>query len=153
MKYLITFLHICLISGLGYSQEVRIKGTVEFSFSQSNIKAGENYQVETASRKDGVVMDIKKLDRQSHWKITVYKNDINWDNRVGIYVRRTSTGNGSGATWGGTNYVEIRSMPQNFLQGSGSLTNINLQYKLMGLSIEIPSNTYYTDIVYTLYEQ
>ena len=114
---------------------------------------GENYQVETASRKDGVVMDIKKLDRQSHWKITVYKNDINWDNRVGIYVRRTSTGNGSGATWGGTNYVEIRSMPQNFLQGSGSLTNINLQYKLMGLSIEIPSNTYYTDIVYTLYEQ
>lgn len=113
----------------------------------------EDYSLETESKQDGVRMDIKKLKKQAYWSVTVYKSDINWNNQVKIYVRRTNSGSGNGSTWGGSNYTQIRNMPQTIMQGYGQLNNIYLQYKLHGISVELPANTYYTDIVYTLYEQ
>ncbi len=151
-KYLIFFC-LVIVSQLGLSQEIRIKGEVEFSFNYSNIKAGEDYELETSSQRDGATLSIKKLKKNSYWSVTVYKSDINWNRSVKVYVRRTNNGSGSGSTWGGSNYRQIRNIPLTFLQGSGTLSNIYLQYKLSGISVNLPSNTYYTDIVYTLYEQ
>jgi len=147
----IVFVLICNTFANG--QEIRIRGDVDFSFTYTNIKAGEDYSLETESKQDGVRMDIKKLKRQAYWRVTVNKSDINWDNQVKVYVPRTSSGNGNGSVWGGTNYTLINNMPQTFMQGQGLLNNIYLQYKLSGISVELPANTYYTDIVYTLYEQ
>ncbi len=135
------------------AQEVRVRGSVDFSFSYSNIKAGEDYSLETESKHDGVRLDVKKLKKSSYWRIAVSKNDINWDRQVQIYVRRTTNGNGNGYVWGGQNYSEVRNMPATFMQGYGILNNIYLQYKLVGISMELPADTYYTDIVYTIYEQ
>lgn len=153
LPILICLVTCCLVSNKAYAQEVRIRGDVDFSFSYTNIKAGEDYSLETETKHDGVRMDIKKLKRQTYWRVTVNKSDINWDNQVKVYVRRTNDGSGNGTTWGGTNYTQITNMPQTFLQGQGLLNNIYLQYKLSGISVELPANTYYTDIVYTLYEQ
>jgi hypothetical protein len=136
-----------------HAQQIRIKGDVEFSFNYSNIKAGEDYSLETESKRDGVSLSINKLKRQAYWRVTVCKTDINWNNKVKIYVRRTNSGSGNGSVWGCTNYTRIRNMPQTVMQGYGGLNNIYLQYKLNGVSVDLPSNTYYTDIIYTLYEQ
>ena len=135
------------------AQEIRIRGDVEFTYKYSKIKAGQNYSLETEGKQDGVTMDIRKLKRNSYWAVTVYKSDINWDNSVKIFARRTNRGSGNGYTWGFTNYTRIRNMPQTVMQGYGMLNNIYLQYKLRGISIDLPADTYNTDIIYTLYEK
>jgi len=143
----------CLMGLSLFAQEIRIRGSVDFSFSATNIQPGEDYSLETQSKQDGVRLDIKKISRQAYWRVTVNKSDINWDNQVKIYVRRTNSGSGNGSVWGCTNYTQIQNMPQTAMQGQGALNNIYLQYKLTGISVSLPANTYYTDIIYTLYEQ
>lgn len=153
MKYIFTFTALFLCSLTVFGQQIRISGDVEFAFNYASIKAGEDYSLETESKQDVAKLDIKKLKKQAYWRVTVCKNDINWDNQVKVYVRRTNSGSGNGTVWGCTNYTQIRNMPITVLQGQGALSNIYLQYKLDGISLAVPANTYYTDIVYTLYEQ
>ncbi|MFT5724531.1 MAG: hypothetical protein ACI9JN_001650 [Bacteroidia bacterium] len=152
-KSIIPMILLCLCTNMVEAQQIRIRGDVEFAFTYANIQAGDNYTVKSESKQDGVKLDIKKLKRQAYWRVTVCKTDINWNNKVEIYVRRTNSGNGNGSVWGCTNYTRIRNIPQTVMQGYGALNNIYLQYKLNGISIDLPANTYYTDIVYTLYEQ
>jgi hypothetical protein len=152
MKRLIVIIILSSLALFTKAQEVRIKGTADFKFSYANIKAGEDFATEASNKGDEVDLSIRKMPKNKRWYVTVSKSDINWPSDVSIYVRRTSGGSGNGYIWGGTNYTCVRNMPQYFFMGSGSLNNINLQYKLKGLSLSIPSNTYYTDIVYTLYE-
>ncbi|MBO6517867.1 MAG: hypothetical protein JJ975_15080 [Bacteroidia bacterium] len=153
MTRLILLFGFFSVFSIAFGQQVTIKGEVEFSFQYANIKAGEDYSLETESKQDGVSMSIRKLKRNSYWAVTVYKSDINWNNKVKIYVRRTNGGSGNGYTWGCTNYTRVRNMPQSIMWGAGGLNNIYLQYRLSGISMDLPANTYYTDIVYTLYEQ
>ncbi len=152
MKYIATILTLIALNNCVQAQQVRIKGTAEFKFSYANIKAGDDFATEASNKGDEVDLSIRQMPKNKRWYLTVSKTDINWPSSVSIYVRRTSGGSGNGYVWGGSYYTCIRNMPQSFLIGSGSLNNINLQYKLKGLSLSIPSNTYYTDIVYTLYE-
>jgi len=83
----------------------------------------------------------------------VWLNYSSINSRVKVLVRRTNNGSGNGYLWGGNNFMEIRSIPQRFVEGRGILNNIYLQYRLTGISTEIPSGTYSTNIVYTLYER
>jgi len=57
-KYLI-FLCLVIVSQLGLSQEISKKGEVEFAFNYSNIKAGEDYELETSSQRDGATLKKK----------------------------------------------------------------------------------------------
>ncbi len=153
MKKSAICLFLLVVATTVFGQQIRIRGSVDFSFNLANIQPGEDYSLATESKQDGVRLDIKNLRRQANWRVTVSKSDINWDNNVKVYVRRTSSGNGNGSLWGCSNYTQIRNMPQTVLQGRGALNNIYLQYKLDGISLSLPANTYNTDIIYTLYEQ
>lgn len=152
MAKLFCIILLSLCSQITSAQQIRIRGSIDFTPGY-NIKAGEDYETEIESGSRSVRMDVKKLKKQQYWSVTVNKSDINWDNSILIYVRRTTNGNGNGSTWGGTNYTQVRNIPQTLFQGRGLLNNIYLQYKLSGISVELPASTYYTDIVYTLYEQ
>lgn len=147
---LLVFIFLGLFS---YGQEVRIKGSIQFKKISTSIRAGEDFSSELISDDNDVRLSVKKLKKRQYWSISVNKSDITWNSSLNIYVRRVNNGSGNGSVWGGTNYVSIQNMPQQFFQGHGLLNNIYVQYKVSGLSVTVPADTYYTDIVYTLYEQ
>ena len=86
------------------------------------------------------------------WRVDVQKSDIFWDSRLIVEIRRTSNGAGSlfSSISGGTVYQPVKQNAQTFFQGDGTFNNIGIQYKISGMSILIPVNTYSTSIFFTL---
>jgi hypothetical protein len=151
--------HIILIGYVAsaYAQDIVVQGSVSFDFEKHcNIRAGEEYKSYITSDDDAVNIDIKKLKKNSYWTIAVSKRDVDWDNRVKIFVCRSSNGNANynNKRWvaGGTNFQRIQNIPSYFFRGYEKVSNIDIQYQLRGLSANLESKTYYTNIVYTLYE-
>ena len=84
------------------------------------------------------------------WRIDVSKVDNLWDSRFQLFVKRTSDGLGSGSVTGGTSYQEVTNTEQSFFNGYKNCSNIYLQLKASGISIQIPPNTYSTTVYYTV---
>lgn len=138
-----------------FAQDIVVQGKVEFNFSKHcSIRAGEDYSTYLTSDADAVNIDIKKLQKNRYWTVAVSKRDIDWDNQVKIFVCRSSNGNANGKrrVWGGTNFQRVHNLPCYFFGGFEKVSNIDIQYQLRGLSTSIESKDYYTNIVYTLYE-
>ena len=157
MKKILAYLILMVFATLGFAQDIVVQGSVSFDFEKHcKIRAGEEYQSYITSDDDAVNIDIKKLKKNSYWSIAVSKRDVDWDNRVKIFVCRSSDGNANynNKRWvaGGTNFQRINNIPSYFFRGYEKVNNIDLQYQLRGLSANLESKTYYTNIVYTLYE-
>lgn len=144
-------LFLLTLSVWASAQEIRIQGSADFSFTNSELEAGDDFSL-SAESTEKINLDIKKLSKDAYWTVQVQKNDINWDNQVKIYVRRTSNGNGKGNVWGGWNFIQINNLNSTFITGYEKLNNIDIQYKLEGIDVTLEAGTYYADIVYTLYE-
>ena len=134
-------------------QVITVTNTVDFTFTSASILAGQNYSPEIESTSNAVLMSITGFKNKDNWSVTVNKSDANWDTGVAVYVKRTTAGTGLGTVSGGTTYLQVLNTPQTFVTGTGKhVSDINLQYKLNGISVELEATTFYTDIVYTLYE-
>lgn len=80
------------------------------------------------------------------WRVDIRKSDQTWDNNFRIYARRTG---GTGIT-GGTTYQEITDIDMYFFNGSDNKFLIPIQYRLEGVSLQIPADSYSIIIYYTL---
>ena len=70
-----------------------------------------------------------------------------------LYVKRTGDGSGSGAVHGGSSYVVVETSDTDFFEGSGDRTDITVQYKVSGISINVPPGTYSTVITFTVVDR
>lgn len=92
----------------------------------------------------------------SQWRVDVSKNDVQWDNRLRLEIRRTGNGNAQGfwifstSITGGTNYIPVGNVSSQFFTGNGIFVNIPIQYRLSGFSVLMPAQNYSTDVVFTL---
>jgi len=84
------------------------------------------------------------------WRVDISKMDDNWDADFHLYARRTSGGIGSGTISGGTSYMEVEDFDKPFFSGSRNRWIISVQLRLTGVSVQIPPDTYSTDVVFTV---
>lgn len=84
------------------------------------------------------------------WQVSMRKIDSNWHADFTLYARRTSSGTGMGGVNGGTSYLDIRNTNRSFFSGWGDRNNIDIQYRLEGVSINIEPGIYTTTIIYTV---
>lgn len=102
-------------------------------------------------------LDIAGINPTTTWKVTVSKEDINWTSTFIPSVQRTSIGSPCGSCAGvniGTSsvgYVQVTDIEQDFIFGAGVVNNIDLQYKIDGITLAVDADTYQTRIVFTLY--
>ncbi len=102
------------------------------------------------STSDATLLDIQRVHRFDPWRIDIGRSDINWYHELQLYVRRTGNGNGNGRVFGGWAFREITNIDRIFLVGIGRLNNIPLQYRLSGVSLQVPPDTYSTTIIFTI---
>ncbi len=101
--------------------------------------------------------DILNVATSQDWKITVSKSDINWPGAFIPYVQRTSNGTPcgtcSGVNIGGsvTGYLQITNLDQDFILGTGEVTDIDVQFKVEGISLTVDADNYSTEIIFTLF--
>lgn len=91
-------------------------------------------------------------DDSDNWRVEVRRNDSGWYGDFTISVKRTSEGTGTGSISGGLSYIEITTTDTELFSGAGNRDNINLQYKLTGMSINVSQSNYNTTIIFTVVE-
>jgi hypothetical protein len=112
--------------------------------------AGSNLTSQYESSTDQVLVDIyNSAGGGDTWRVDISKSDISWNNSLSVYCKRTSSGTG-GSVAGGSSYLGITNIDQQFFTGSDNVTGIGFQYKLDGVSVSIPPAVYSTSIVFTV---
>jgi hypothetical protein len=148
IRYLLSaLLPLLLCSGVCWAIAITVTGNWAETIDASDLQGGPGSNListyESASNVG--VVDINA----GNWWVYVEKTDSTWHANLHLYVKRTSDGSGSGTISGGTNYQEIDTS-QLFFSGSDDRSNVNLQLKLDGVSIQVPPAIYTTTIYYTI---
>ena len=160
-------LFLCLFLPVANSQ-IRLDVTGGWSKSVPTTdvtEAGDDLQGNYRSGASAVKIDVYQRSYWDNfsgydWRIDVSKVDIDWNNTLRIYARRTGDGLGYpfwfwyifGAISGGTNFQQITDVDQAFFNGTDSDLDIPIQYSVRGASLTLPAKTYSTTIVYTVTE-
>ncbi|WP_304232204.1 hypothetical protein [Jiulongibacter sediminis] len=130
-----------------------------YTLSGSDIsEAGNNYNVNIESGANQTLVDVTTNSfYNSNFRVSVEKIDNVWNNQLTLSVRRT--GNGSGGWFagisGGTNYIQLTNTPQLLYTGntgyfSGGYFSVPIQYRVQGLSLLVPAQSYSTTVRYTI---
>lgn len=86
-----------------------------------------------------------------NWRLDVRRIDEGgWHGDFTIYVKRTSDGEGTGSVSGGLSYLEVTTIDTQLFSGAGDRSNISIQYKLTGMSINVLPDTYSKTITFTV---
>lgn len=85
-----------------------------------------------------------------NYRITVRKEDTNWDNQLSFYLRRTGNGSGRGTILGGTNFIELDNFSQTFFEGTFTRTSVPIQYEFRNLSVLVPATGHTSAVIYTI---
>lgn len=88
-----------------------------------------------------------------NWRVDVKRSDSGWQGDFVLYAKRTSDGTGTGSISGGLSYIEITTADVEFFSGAGNRDNIDLQYRLTGMSVNASPNTYNTTIMLTIVDE
>ena len=97
-----------------------------------------------------VLTILNTTGNTDNWRIDVRRSDSTWHGNFNLYIQRTSDGTGGGSISGGLSYIAIGTTDSQFFSGAGDRSSVNLQYKLTGMSVSIPPNTYSTTVVFTV---
>lgn len=117
--------------------------------------AGSNLNATyTSSSSQAVIQIFNTPSYNEAWKVDVRRTDTNWHGSFTLNTRRTSNGvNPSGASGnfisGGTTYRAITTTDALFFWGAYDRSNVNIQFQLTGMSVQIPPATYTTTVVFT----
>ncbi|WP_289531949.1 hypothetical protein [Labilibaculum sp. K2S] len=159
IKFLILLL-FCFETELSLCQSVTSTGKWNFKVATSDIiDAGLDYNEIYESSAQKVRIEISNGIWKEYvgydWTVNIKKVDDNWDSSLKIYARRTDDGkpaNNSYETYviGGESYIEITDFSTYFFSGLRGSTKIKIQFKVEGVSVLIPVDTYTTNIVYTV---
>ncbi len=113
--------------------------------------AGSNLRNSYQSLMNATIINIlNTLNANDRWRVDISRIDNTWYPGFILSARRTSNGTGNGNISGGTTYRQISTVNMQFFNGRGNRSNVNIRYRLTGMSISVAPNIYSTNVVYTL---
>jgi len=131
-----------------FGQSITVTGDWNYSIPSVDItEAGLDFTGTYENNVNQVYLDIQYNNK---WQVSVDKNNIDWNSRFRLFVKRTGDGIGTKKVNRGKNYIRIRNNARIFFTGNKDRMFIPLQYKIERVSVVIPANTYVVEIVYTL---
>lgn len=132
---------------------ITVTGSWSENINASDLQAGAGSDLISTyeSATDAVSIDV--TETSGNWAVDVKKIDTHWHSNLHLHIKRTSDGTGSGSISGGGAYQEVTDTDQSFFNGSGDRSNVNIQLKLTGVSVQVTPDTYTTTVYYTVYDQ
>ena len=145
---------ILLCSKAEASISITVTGNWSETINAADLQAGAGSDLVSTyeSSSSAVSIDISgTAGVGDNWRIDVKKVDSAvWHNNFRLSVKRASDGAGAGDISGGNSYQEVTDIDQSFFSGDNDRSNVNIQLKVDGVSIQIPPNNYTTTIYYTV---
>lgn len=117
--------------------------------------AGSDLMKYFESKLDATVINITGTGGSGDaWRVRVRKSGVSKLHGVTLYAKRTGDGSGSGTVSGGSSYVAVETTSDtDFFEGSGDRTDITVQYKVSGISINVPPGNYSATIIFTVVDR
>lgn len=114
--------------------------------------AGGDLTSQYLSNADAITINVADaIDDSDNWQIQVRKEDTLWHAALTLSILRTSDGAGTGTISGGNSlFLDLTAVDQFFFDGAGNRSIVDLQLRLSGVSVLIPSDNYSTVIYYTV---
>lgn len=89
-----------------------------------------------------------------NYRISVSKQDSDWDNSLQFFIRRTGDGRSDGRRGntisGGTNFKQLTNFTQTFFEGTYTRYSIPIQYEFQNLSVLTPAGEHTSAVIYTI---
>jgi hypothetical protein len=159
LSYIVLF--SCLLIQYNLVAQIRISSNSFINKSISSVaitEAGMDFHGEMEFSRDEIIMSVaifpQNLDNVMYrsWQIQVSKNDLEWNEILELYIRRSGDGKSdyNNKPQNGYNYQKIDANSTFLFSGQGWISSIPLQIKITGLSVVLPAKSYATEIVFTL---
>ena len=142
---LLVLASLAAVSASTWSISIGVSGSWSPTIDQGDLIGGAGSDLNSTyeSAADQLTMSISDTQTGVDWSVDVRRVDSNWHSDFVLSVRRTGSGDG---------YQVVTTSAQTLFTGTGDLSAINLQLRLSGVSVLIPSATYSTTIYYTVTE-
>ncbi len=135
--------------GICWAISISATGSWSETIDSSDLQAGAGSDLIDTYESATNAVSINISDTAGSWEVYVEKLDTNWRSDLHLYIQRTSDGEGSGSIADGGTYQEVTGS-QLFFSGIGDRSAITVQLELMGVSIQVPPDTYKTTVCYTV---
>lgn len=154
VRHIVLLLLFLLIftGGICWAADIKSIGSWSETIDSLDLQAGPGSDLIGTYESASNQIKINVESTNEYWRVDVRKSDTNWHSNFQLSVRRTSDGTGNSPVSGGTSYQEITDIDQSFFNGHRQRTDIDVQLKLTGISIQIPPDTYTTTVNYTVVE-
>lgn len=145
---------LLLVAGQFSEAEISIDATGGWSrtITAADLEAGAGSDLKSTyeSAADPSLTISGTAGNDDAWRVDVRRADTDWHSNLTLSVKRTGGGTGGGSITGGTAYQAIGTSDAEFFSGAGDRSAIPLQFKLEGMSLQVPPDTYSTTITYTV---
>ncbi len=135
------------------ASNLRVSGAWGFGVDAADLVAGAGSPLQEThdSPSDQVSLDVSETGGATEaWVIRVYRDDVVWRPELRVYVRRTGDGAGLGSVSGGLGWVEVGAAEQTLFEGTGDRLGVGLQFRVVGVDLDVPIDSFATSLVYTV---
>lgn len=144
------------------SQELTMSPLSDWNIrlSENDLRAGEDFMSTMTSDEDQSKITIEVGPANFYymfinsWSLSVERSGGKWDNDLDLFIRRTGSGQSAGFFFsnisGGESFVQINRSSREFFSGNGYRYDVPIQIEIRGISLTIPTDTYSTDLIFTV---
>ena len=143
---------VCLlVSSPAWGMDLALTGAWTLSSGPGEVVAGSDLPSSyesTSGEMAAAVFNTTGAD--DAWRVDISGTGTSWPAALHLFARRTGDGLGAGAIQDGTGYQELSAISASFFSGAGDRTDIPLQLKLTGVSIQIAPGEYRATVMCTV---
>jgi hypothetical protein len=149
-----TSLHRFLVLGafatLAHGADLTSMGDWTQSITAADLVSGAGTDLKPQFESAAGVTTLTVSNSPGPWTVSVKHSGNGGHGDVTVYVKRVSGGSGTGTIEGGTAYQALTGADVDLFTGTEARNGISLQFKLTGLSRDVPPANYLSTIVFTV---
>jgi hypothetical protein len=138
------------LTGLAHGADLTSMGNWVENITAANLVSGAGSDLQPQFESLSGVMSLTISNASGAWMLRARLGGSGGHSDVTIFAKRTSGGSGPGSISGGTAYMELTGSDAELFSGAEDRGNISLQFKLTGLSRNVPPATYLSSIIFTV---
>ncbi len=133
--------------------DLHTSGTWATTINATHLQAGAGSELVSTdqSATSQIVIEVSATAGSSDsWRLDVRRADSTWPSEIGLWVRRTGGGSGTGSIDGGLAWIEVGATDISFFSGEGDRDSIPVQLRITGLSLGLSPDSFLSTVHYSL---
>ena len=153
MKILLFLMPLLFFSTGAGAIDIEARGTWHLPVGRGQLRHGPGSDLISAyeSPPAATVLQIRDAS-EKEWLVFARQGGPSWPSGLTLSVKCTDPGAGTGAVYGGGEFIPITGVETPVFAGEGDRSGIRCQYRLEGMSIAVSPGTYGFNVVYTVNE-